>query len=69
MNMKNVGRRSVRKHRDIKYSDKYINLDISLKFGSLENIRITSLEPKDYLGISGKGLINSLGIKNNTKSK
>ena len=28
----------------------------------MENIKITSLEPKYYLGISGKGLITSLGI-------
>ena len=34
-----------------------------LKFGSLENMRITSSEPEDHLGISGKGLITSLGIK------
>ena len=37
-NMKRCGRRNVRKHREIKGSDKYITLDISLKFGSLDNI-------------------------------
>ena len=47
VNMKNCGRRNVRKHIDIKYSDKYITLDISLKFHSLDNMRITSSEPKD----------------------
>ena len=64
--MKNCGRRNVRKHRDIKGGDKYVTLDISLKFGSLEKMRITSSDPKDNLGISGKGLINSLGLKANS---
>ena len=34
-----------------------------MKFGSLDNMRITSSEPKYNLGISGKGLITSLGLK------
>ena len=42
VNMKNCGRRNVRKHRDIKGSDKYSTLDILLKFYILENMRITS---------------------------
>ena len=46
VNMKNGGHRNVRKHREIKVSDKYVTLDISLNFGSLNNIRITSLESK-----------------------
>ena len=68
-NMKNCGRLNVRKYRDIKDSDKYITLDISLKFGSMENMRIISSEPKDNLGISGKGLITSLGIKAKERQK
>ena len=32
-------------------------------------MKITSSEPKDYLGISGKGLITSLGLKTNIRSK
>ena len=63
MNMKNGGRRNVRKHGDIKGSDNYVTLDISLKFDSLDNIRITSSESKDNLGISGKGFITFLGLK------
>ena len=63
MNMKNCGRRNVRKHREIKGSDKYITLDISLKFGSLDKIMITSSEPKDDLVRSGKGLIAFLGLE------
>ena len=46
VNMKNCGRRNVRKHRYIKGSDNYITLDISLKFGSLDKRRITYSEPK-----------------------
>ena len=49
---------------DIKNGDQYITLDISLKFGNMGNIKITSSEPKYYLGISDKWLIHSLGINN-----
>ena len=45
MNMKNCGR-NVRKHREIKGSDKYVTLDIPLEFVSLDNIRIISSETK-----------------------
>ena len=63
VNMKICGRRNVRKHREIKNGEKYITLGISLKFGGLDKMKITSLEPKCYLGRSGKGFIASLGIK------
>ena len=63
VNMKNCGCRSVRKHIEIKYGDNYITLDILLKFGSLDNMRVTSSDPKDDLVSSGKGLITSLVIK------
>ena len=47
VNMNNCGRQNVRKHREIKGSDKYATLDISLNFGSMDKMRITSSEPKD----------------------
>ena len=62
MNKKNCGRHNVSKHRDIKDSDRYITLDISLKFGSLDKMKITSSEPIYYLGRSEKGLITYLGL-------
>ena len=40
-----------------------------MKFGSLDKMIITYSEPKDYLGRSGKGLITSLGLKTNVRSK
>ena len=46
VNMKSCGRRNVRKHKDIKGSDKYITLYISLKFDGLDKIKITSSESK-----------------------
>ena len=61
--MNNFGCRNVRKHIEIKGSDKYVNLGISLKFDSLDKMRITSSESKDNLVRSGKGLITSLDIK------
>ena len=44
VDMKNYSRRNVRKHKEIKGSDKYVTLDISPKFDSLDKIRITSSE-------------------------
>ena len=67
VNMKKCGRRNVRKHREIKGSDKYVTLDISLKFDSLYKMKITSSESRFNLGRSGKGLITSLGLKAKTR--
>ena len=62
-NMKNCSRCNVRTHREIKGSDKHVNLDISLKFDSLEKMKITSSESKEKLGRSEKGLIKYLDLK------
>ena len=67
--MKNCGHRNVRKHKDIKGSDKYLTLDISSKFDSLDNVKITSSESKGKLERSGKGLITSLGFKTKARSQ
>ena len=61
--MIDCGRRNVSKHKDIKDSDKYVTLDISLKSDKLDNMKIKSSESKGKLQISGKGLITSLGFK------
>ena len=63
VNMKNCGRCNVRKHKEIKGSDKYVTLDISLKFDNMDKMIITSSESKGKLERSGKGLIISLGFK------
>ena len=63
VNMKNCGRHNVRKHNYIKGSDKYVTLDISLKFDSLENMKTTSSDSKGKLERSGKGLVTSMGFK------
>ena len=55
MNIKNCGCCNVRKKIEIKGSDKYVTLEISLKFDSLDNMKITSSESKDNFGGSGKG--------------
>ena len=64
MNIKNCGRRNVRKHKEIrgsdKYvtlkkhkeirgSDKYVTLDISSKFDSLNKMKITSSDSNGNL--------------------
>ena len=63
VDMKNCGRRNVKKHKDIKGSYKYVTLDISSKFDSLDNMKITPSESKGKLERSGKGLITSLDFK------
>ena len=68
LSMKNCGRRNVRKHKEIKGSDKYVTLDISLKFDSLEKIKITSSESKGKLERSVKELIISLVFKTKSRS-
>ena len=67
VNMKNYGRINVGKHIEIKGSDNYVTLDISLKFEILDKIKITSSESKDNLKISGKGLITSLGLRDKVR--
>ena len=69
VNMKKCGRRNIRRNIDIKGSGKYVTLDILLKFGSIDKMRITSSDSKDNSGISVKGLITSLVIKVKTRPK
>ena len=63
MNMQNCVRRKVRKHKEIKVSDKIVTLDISAKFDSLNNMETTSSESKEKLERSGKGLVTALDFK------
>ena len=56
VNMNNCGRCNVRKHREIKGGKKYVTLDISLKFDSMDKMKITSSESKDNFGRSGMSL-------------
>ena len=67
--MKHFGGRKVRKHTEIKGSDKSATLEISSKFDSMNKIKTTSSESKGKLEISGKGLITSLGFKNKSRSQ
>ena len=67
--MKNCRRHNVRKHIEIKNGEKYMTLKISLKFGTLDKIKITSSEPKDCLGRSEKGLITYMRLNNIEGSK
>ena len=67
--MKYFGRCNVSKDIKIKVSDKFVTLDISLNFGSLYKMRMTYSEPKYNSGVSGKGLITSLGIKAKARQK
>ena len=68
VNMKNCGRRKVRKHKEIKGSEKYVTLDISSKFDSLDKMETTSSESKGELETSGKGLVTALDFKTKVRS-
>ena len=63
VNMNNCGRYKVRKHKEIKGSDKIVTLNISAKFDSLNKMKTTSSESKVKLGRSGKGLVTALAFK------
>ena len=61
--MKNCGHRKVRKHKEIRDSDKIATLDIPEKFDSLNKMETTSLESKEKLERSVKGLVTALAFK------
>ena len=67
VNMKNFGRRNVRKHKEIKGSYKYVTLDIWLKFDSLEKMKITSPDSKGKIGKIRKGVDYLSGFKDQIK--
>ena len=60
-----LGRRSRRKSSN----DKYVTLDISSKFESMEKMKTTSSESKGKLERSGKGLVTSLDFKRKVRSQ
>ena len=67
--MRNCGQRNVRKHKDIKGSDKcatlniYEILNISEKFDDLDKMETTSSESKVKMEGSGKWLVTALDLK------
>ena len=75
VNMKNCGRHKVRKHKEIKGSDKCVTsdiyeiLNILEKFDDLNNMETRSSESKVELERSGKGLVTALALKNKARSK
>ena len=66
--MKNCGHRKVRKHKDIKGSDKIVTLDISAQCDILNKIETTSSESNKELERSGKGLVIALYFKTKVRS-
>ena len=69
MNMNNCGSCKVRKHKEIKGSDKIVTLNVSAKFDSLNKMKTTSSESKVKLERSGKGLVNALAFKTKVRSQ
>ena len=73
--MKNCGQRNVRKHKEIKDSDKRVTLNmynilkISEKFDDLDKMETTSSESKVKMEGSGKWLVTALDLKTKARSK
>ena len=67
VNMKICGRHKVSKHKDIRGGDKYVTLDISEKFDSLNKMESTSLESKGKFGKIRKGVGNCSGFQDQSK--
>ena len=55
VNMKNCGRRKVRKHKEIKGSNKIVTLNVSEKFDSLNKMEITFQSQKENWGDQERG--------------
>ena len=75
VNMRNCGQRNVRKHKEIKGSDKcvilnmYDILNISENFDHLEKMETTSSESKVKMVGSGKELVTALALKTKAGSE
>ena len=67
VNMKNCGCRKVRKHKEIKGSDKIVTLDISAKFDSLNKTETTDSESKGEVGKIRKGVGNRSDFQDQSK--
>ena len=73
--MKNCSCCKVRKHKEIKGSDKcvtlniYGNLNISENFDDLNKMKTTSSESKVEFKRPGKGLVTALALKTKARSK
>ena len=68
VNMKNCGCQKVRKHKEIKGSDKIFTLNISEKFDSLNKMETKYSNSKEKLERSGKGLVTALAFKTKVRS-
>ena len=68
VNMKNCGRRKVKKHKEIKGSDKIVTVNVSAKIDSLNKMKTTSSESKGKLGRPGKGLVTNLDFNTKVRS-
>ena len=69
VNMKNCGRRKVRKHKEIKGCDKIVTLNISATIDSLNKMKTTSSYSKGRLGRSVKWLVTALAFKTKVRSQ
>ena len=67
VNMKICGRHKVRKHKEIRGTDRIKTFDISAKFDTLNKMETKTSESKEKLEISGKGVDNRSGFQDQSK--
>ena len=74
MNMRNCGQCNIRKHKDIKGSDKCVTLNmyeilnVSDNFDDMDKTETTSSESKVKMEGSGKWLVTALALKTKARS-
>ena len=67
VNIKHYGCRKVRKHKEIKGSDKIVTLDISSKSDSLNKMETKASESKEKIGNIRKGVGYLSGFQDQSK--
>ena len=67
MNIKNCGQSNVRKHKEIKGSDKCVTLNISEKFDSLNKMGKTTFRVERKIGEIRKGVDHHSGYQDQSK--
>ena len=75
VNMRNCGQHNVRKHKEIKYSDERVTMNMNEilkileKFDNMDKMETTSSDSKVKMEGSGKWLVTALDLKTKAGSK
>ena len=69
VNTRSFGHCNIKKHKEIRNSEQYITLNISLKLDFLDNTEVTYPGSRDYIGTSGKRMNTSMTFSTIRSSK